>query len=81
MIDPLKPLGAFIENTIRPLLGEFKWFFEECEKKGIPINETNVRDICRTVARAHFRTVLFGCAQAVLITLIICATWIIYSVR
>ena len=77
MIDPLKPIGAFIENTIRPLLGEFKWFFEECEKKGIPINETNLRSIVDYVARAHFRTVLLGCAQAVLITGIICLTYLL----
>jgi hypothetical protein len=77
MIDPLKPLGAFIENTIRPLLGEFKWFFEECEKKGIPINEANVRDIIRYCARAHFRTVMCGCVQAIVITIILCVSWII----
>ena len=77
MLDPLKPLGAFIENTIRPLLGEFKLFFEECEKKGIPINETNVKIIIEYVAHAHFRTVLVVCVQAVLITILCCVTWII----
>lgn len=76
MIDPLKPLGAFIENTIRPLLGEFKWFFEECEKKGIPLNEESIRSICEYCTRAHFRTVVIQLVQAVLITGIICLTYL-----
>lgn len=80
MIDPLKPLGAFIENTVRPLLGEFKWFFDECEKKGIHINEKNVERICRVVLHCHFRTVAFDAFKSVLITLIICATWILSKV-
>lgn len=70
-------MGAFIENTIRPLLAEFKWFFEECDKRGIPLNETNIRSIVDYAARAHFRTVLLGCVQAVLITVLCCVTWII----
>ncbi len=77
MIDPLKPLGAFIENTIRPLLGEFKWFFEECEKKGLSLNEENVIRVCRVILRCHFRTVLIQLAQAVLITVIICLTYLL----
>ena len=77
MLDPLKPLGAFIENTIRPLLGELKWFFEECEKKGLIINEKNIKVVVDYVARSHFRTVLVQFAQAITITLILCVTWII----
>lgn len=77
MIDPLKPLGAFIENTIRPLLGEFKWFFEECEKKGLNLNEENITRICRVIGNCHFRTVVIQMCQAVLITIILCVTWII----
>jgi len=77
MIDPLKPIGAFIENTIRPLLGEFKWFFDECEKKGMKLNEDNIKSIVNYISMAHFRTVLFQFLQAVILTLLICATWII----
>ena len=75
MIDPIKPIGAFIENTIRPLLSEFHWFFEECEKKGIPINEQNIKVIADYVARAHFRTVLVRFVQTIVITLILCVAW------
>ena len=77
MIDPLKPLGAFIENTLRPLLGEFHWFFEECEKRKLAINEKNIKLVVDYVARAHFRTVCVQLIQAVLITTLLCVTWII----
>jgi len=76
MIDPLKPLGAFIENTIRPLLGEFKWFFEECEKKGMTLNEENIIRVCRVILHCHFRTVLFDAIKTLLITVIICLTYL-----
>ncbi len=77
MIDPLKPLGAFIENTIRPLLEEFKWFFEECEKRGIPINEENIQGILGYCSRAHFRTVVLDAIKSIAITVILCLTWLI----
>lgn len=76
-LDPMKPIGAFIENTIRPILGELKWFFDECEKKGIPINETNIRGIISYVARAHFNTCVVNFIQNILICVIICITWLI----
>lgn len=77
MIDPLKPLGAFIENTIRPLLGEFKWFFEECEKKGIPINETSVKRLVDFLTMAHIRVCILNLVQSVVVCVLICLTWLI----
>ena len=38
MID-LKPYGAFIEHTIRPLLSEFNFVLDECDLKGIDLNK------------------------------------------
>ena len=76
MIDPLKPLGAFIENTIRPLLGEFKWFFEECDKRGLKLNEENVLRVARAVGDCHFRTVVFDALKSITITVIICLTYL-----
>lgn len=77
MIDYWKPIGGFIENTIRPLLAEFKWFFEECDQRGLPITEKNLTAIANYVAKSHFWTVIIQCIQAIVITIIICATWII----
>lgn len=76
-LDPIKPIGAFIENTIRPLLDEFHWFFEECEKRKLIINEKNIKVVAEYVARAHFRTVVIQFVQAVVLTLIVCGTWLI----
>ena len=35
----LKPYGAFIEHTIRPLLSEFNFVLDECDLKGIDLNK------------------------------------------
>ena len=75
-LDPIKPIGGFIENTIRPMLSEAKWFFKECEKKGIKINENNVVRIIDYVSRAHIRTCLIHLLQSVIITVIICLTYL-----
>jgi hypothetical protein len=77
MIDYWKPVGAFIENTIRPLLDQMKWMFEEMDKRGLKVNEKNIKEITDFVCRCHFKTVLIKAVQAITITGIICATWII----
>ena len=77
MIDPIKPIGAFLENTIRPLLGEFRWFFDECEKRNVNLTETNIKRIVNYVAKAHMRTVIIQCVQAIFITLIVCTTYLV----
>lgn len=76
-IDPIKPIGAFIENTIRPLLEELHWFFEECEKKGIAITEDNLKSVIQHVCRCHFRTCVINLIQSVVVCLILCITWLI----
>ena len=41
MID-LKPYGAFVEHTIRPMLSEFKWVLDEFEKNELKLTESNL---------------------------------------
>ena len=41
MID-LKPYGAFIENTLRPLLDEFKFVIGELNKFGFNFSEESL---------------------------------------
>jgi len=79
MLDPIKPVGAFLENTIRPLLGESRWFFKECDKQDIPINEENIKRLLNYVARAHMRTVIIQCVQAIFITMIVCTTFLVLA--
>lgn len=73
MLD-LKPYGAFIENTIRPMLEEFKWILEECEKKNISITEKNVRRILEYIATTHITVTIFKTIQTIIIAVIISIT-------
>ena len=77
MIDPIKPIGAFIENTIRPLIEELHWFFDECEKRKLAINERNIKAVIDYIVRCHFRTVVAQCLQNVILALIIGVIWTI----
>jgi hypothetical protein len=73
-IDNLKPIGAFLEYTVRPLLDEFKWVLLELEKKGIPVTEQNISRILRGLIRGYVLYVLISFIQAVVITGMICLT-------
>ena len=70
MLD-LKPYGAFIENTIRPLLEEFKWLLLELEKKGLKISEQSLGQIIKQVAKLHMKSLMISLMRDVIVTLII----------
>ena len=70
MLD-LKPYGAFIENTIRPLLEEFKWLLLELEKKGLKISEQSLGQIIKQVAKLHMKSLMISLMRDVTVTLII----------
>lgn len=78
-LDPIKPIGAFVENTLRPLLDEMHWFFEACEKRGVPITEENVKSVLEYIARAHMRTCVVNLLQNMVVTLIICLTFFLLA--
>lgn len=77
-LDPIKPIGGFIENTIRPMLEEMKWFFKECERLEIPINESNIKSVVDYIVKAHIRSLIIKAIQTIIITVLICLTWSIY---
>ena len=60
-----KVVGAFIENTIRPLLEEFRWFFSELEKTGIKVTESNVKTVISQIAGYHIRVLLINSATSI----------------
>lgn len=74
MIDYMKPIGVFLENTIRPLIAESKWFLEELEKKGIQVNETNIQRSLDYLCRCYIRYALIQLVQNVVIAGVICLT-------
>ena len=58
MID-LKPYGAFVENTIRPLLEEFKFVLGELQKYGFDFSEENLSRILKPVFKMYFISLIF----------------------
>lgn len=71
MIDQMKPLGAFIENTIRPLLDEVQWFFEECDKRNIPVSKENINIMINFISDCWVKGLIIKLIQNVIIALII----------
>lgn len=52
MID-LKPYGAFIENTLRPLLEEFKFVIEEARRYGFDLGEESLFRISKLLFKMY----------------------------
>ena len=71
MID-LKPYGAFIEYTIRPLLKEFKFILAECKKQHIPITEHNVTQLGKYLADLYIVSLLFDLIKVTFTTVLVC---------
>lgn len=74
MLNNLKPLGGFIENTVRPLLDELHWLFEEMDKKGLRISEENVFIFLKEIADIHLKTLGAEILKTTIVTSIICFT-------
>jgi len=70
-LNDIKPLGAFIENTIRPLIGEAGDILYEFQRQGIQITEENIIKFTKQVAHLHFRTVVIQALRDIIIAIII----------
>lgn len=70
MIDYMKPVGAFLEHTIRPLIQEAKWFLDELDKRGIKVSEENITHAATHLAGIYIRVTVIRAIQNVIITLI-----------
>ena len=68
MID-LKPYGAFIENTIRPLIGESDVFINEMERLGI--NKQDIKHVIKGIALSHVFSVTMETIKTIICTAII----------
>lgn len=76
MID-LKPYGAFIEYTIRPLIEEIRRL---CKDTGIPFDEKKFASLLNVAAHFHFQHMLLGGVVQMVVTAMLCTT-AIYLVR
>ena len=79
MIDNIKPLGAFIENTIRPLVQETGDILAEFQRQGINVTADNLIAYTKKVADLHLRTVIIQAIRditiAVLVIWFLCTTF------
>jgi len=73
MLD-LKPYGAFIENTIRPMIEEAQTLLSDLHGYGLYLDKEDVFRMAKIVASNHFKAVLIQAICNVIICSIICFT-------
>lgn len=80
MIDNLKPYGAFVENTIRPFLGEIRTLLDEFKAAGIHVNENKLKEFCWAAFKVQTQHLIFQTITQISIVAIICFTaWLIHK--
>jgi len=70
-LNDIKPLGAFVENTLRPMLEEAGDILFEFQRQGINITEENLVRYTKEVAKAHLITVVVQAIRDIIIAVII----------
>ena len=70
-LNDIKPLGAFIENTIRPFILEAKDILSEFERQKIPITESNISSFIKKISIIHLRTIIIQAIRDIIIAIII----------
>ena len=70
-LNDIKPLGAFVENTIRPIINEFSELLKECKAQGINLTEDNIIRVVKQVTHLHLRTIMMQAIRDIVIALIV----------
>lgn len=70
-LNDIKPLGAFIENTIRPVISECKEILEEFKRQGLDVTEDRLVAYTKTIAGLHLRTIVIQAIRDIIIAIII----------
>ena len=52
-IDDIKPIGTFVEYTLRPFLDELGWLIKEIDSRGIKITESNVKAVLSSLSYVY----------------------------
>jgi len=73
MLD-LKPYGAFIENTIRPMIEEFHILIDELQKNGLNFSKDDLLKSAKFITNRHIIIVVIQSITGVIICGIICLT-------
>lgn len=78
MLD-LKPYGAFVENTIRPLFEEIHKLIEIANESGLEITEQNIGAILNKTGGWYLFHTVIDAVKSISITAIVCYTiWQVY---
>jgi len=70
-LNDIKPLGAFVENIIRPLIAEAGDILFELQRQGIKITEDNLIEFVYHIGNLHLRTVIIQAIRDIVIAIII----------
>ena len=73
MID-LKPYGAFIENTIRPVIEESKTILKELSKYNIELDNFTLEYYVKKIVDFHLKTIMIESVKQVILIGMICLT-------
>lgn len=77
MLD-LKPYGAFVENTIRPLFEELRELLSIAKEQGLELSEKNIKTILNQIGTWYLLNSALEVVKAICITSIVCYTaWMI----
>ena len=73
MLD-LKPYGAFIENTLRPMIEEAQTLLSDLHGYGLYLEKEDIFRLGKFIADKHIKTVIVQSIANVIIVALICFT-------
>ena len=78
MLD-LKPYGAFIEHTLRPMIEEAKSLLSDLYGYGIHLDKDDIARVTKLIASKHIKVVIIQSITNIIICGVVCYTlWKIY---
>jgi len=73
MLD-LKPYGAFIENTIRPMIEEAQTLLSDLYGYGLHLDKEDILKIGKFIADRHIKVVIIQSVTSIIICGVVCLT-------
>ena len=73
MID-LKPYGAFIENSIRPILEQVNVFLDEVDKRGFRLDKSNLQFLLDYLFKLNVQIMVLKAIVSITVTGMVCFT-------
>jgi hypothetical protein len=73
-IDDIKPVGAFVEYTLRPLLDEVGWLIYELDARGLHITESNVSKVLAKLSSMYIVSLVINFVKDITCLILILIT-------